>query len=261
MKSRFVCARINQIKQVINLWPIIKLNLFFNFYATFSPITHLLTKETLNTSEKMRKLKLLLCLTITTTFLLSCSKDDDGDVEKVIEMTIYPETGYSGYVMSEDVYGEFLCFSESDSNEKKVLTDGGGSLNNFDYEKGYEYKIRAKKTFLKNPPQDASSIRYDYIETLSQEKIITENSEQNIEIEVAPEKIGFIPRSGNEIEQALFVRKKGEDKMQPLLNIEGFDYEEGYKYRLSVKKVIQADPYSVRYILLEILSKKDSNGS
>ena len=44
--------------------------------------------------------------------------------------------------------------------------------------------------------------------------------------------------------------------MKPLLGIEGFNYEEGYKYKLTVKKIIQAEPYSVSYILVDMISKE-----
>ena len=42
-----------------------------------------------------------------------------------------------------------------------------------------------------------------------------------------------------------------------LTEIEGFNFEEGYEYVLNVKKVTLAEPYSVKYILLNILSKKE----
>lgn len=204
----------------------------------------------------MKKLNLLRCLILVTPLLFSCSKEDEGDIVKTVEMTIYPETGYGGYFISDNVYGEFLYFSDSGEKEKRLLTDGGASFDDFDYEKGYAYKLRATKVLLKDPPQDGSSVRYEYLETLSKEKVITQNSEQKTEIQVAPEKVGFIPRSEHKLEQALFVQETGEERRKPLLGIEGFDYEEGYSYTLSVKKVIYANPYSVEYILLDILSKE-----
>jgi len=205
----------------------------------------------------MRKLNLLLCF-MGIILISSCSNDDDngGDEQKTVEMTIYPETGYGGFVLSEDVYGEFLLFSESDNQEKRVLTNGGGIYDSLNYEKGYEYKIEARKTFLKNPPQDGSSITFEFIKTLSKEKVITENSEQQIEIEVGPDKVGFLLLSQSGIQQALLVKENREDSMKPLLGIEGFDHEEGFKYELSVKKVIQAEPYSLKYILVNIISKE-----
>ena len=204
----------------------------------------------------MRKLNLLLCF-LTITFLSSCSKDDDGDVQKIVEMTIYPETGFGGYLFSTDVYGEFLLFSESDNPEKRILTNGRNFSDNFNYEKGYEYRLEVKKTFLKNPPQDGSSIEYEYIKTISKKKVITQDSEQQIEMEVSPEKVGLITRSQNEIQQALFVKEKSETNFKPLLKIEDFNFEEGYKYKLNVKKVIEANPYSLKYILIDILSKEE----
>ncbi len=60
------------------------------------------------------------------------------------------------------------------------------------------------------------------------------------------------------------VRTASESAWQvlPLNGIEGFDYEEGYAYRLKVEKTHLANPpadaSNVRYKLLEILSKQAS---
>lgn len=95
----------------------------------------------------MKKLNLFLSLIFTITFLTNCSKDDDGDVQKIVEMTVYPETGFGGYFWATDVHVEFLLFSESDNQDIRLLTSGGSIYDNLDYEKGFEYKIKAKKTF------------------------------------------------------------------------------------------------------------------
>ena len=203
----------------------------------------------------MRKLNLFLSLIVTVTFLSSCLKDDFGDEQKIVEMTVYPETDYNVYFMS-DIYGEFLLFSESDNQEKRLLTSGESIYDNLEYEKGYEYKIEARKIFLKNPPQDGSSIEFEFIKTLSKKKVVTQNNEMQIEMEVGPTKVGFISLSQKEPQQGLLVKENGENKMKPLLGIEGFNYEEGYKYKLTVKKIIQAEPYSVSYILVDMISKE-----
>ncbi|MEO8254106.1 MAG: DUF4377 domain-containing protein, partial [Flavobacterium sp.] len=96
---------------------------------------------------------------------------------------------------------------------------------------------------------------YNYLETISKKKVITQNSEQQIEIDVAPKKVSFIAMSGNGIDKAFFIKENGEINSKPLLAIENFNYEEGNRYRLKVKKVIQAEPYAVKYILIEVLSK------
>lgn len=204
----------------------------------------------------MDKLSLFLSAVLAILFLSSCSNDDDKDVHKNIEMTIYSETGYDGYILSDNIYGEFLLFSEGNSNNQNVLTSVGVSFNDFEYQKGYEYKIKARKTTLANPPQDGSSVIYDYLETVSKEKVVIENSEQNIEMEVGSKKVGFIARSQNGLQEALFVKENEEQNSKPLVTIENFDYEEGNKYKLKVKKSIQAEPYAVKYTLIEVLSKE-----
>lgn len=45
-----------------------------------------------------------------------------------------------------------------------------GNIQNFDYQEGYNYKVKVQVTELENPPQDASSLVYTLIEILSKEK-------------------------------------------------------------------------------------------
>ena len=75
-------------------------------------------------------------------------------------------------------------------------------------------------------------------------------------MEVGPAKVGFISLSEDGIQQALFVKESGENNMKPLLSVEGFNYEEGYTYQLNVRKIIQAEPYSVKYVLVDIVSQE-----
>lgn len=207
----------------------------------------------------MSKLNLILSFVFTILFFSSCSNDEKEDVQKTIEMTIYSDTGFAGYIFSDNLSGdffEFLLFSEGDSNNQSVLTSGGTSFSDFDYKKGYEYKVKVRKTILANPPQDGSSVEYEYLETISKKKVVTENSEQQIEIEVGPKKVNFIAMLGNIIEKAFFIKENGVINSKPLLAIKNFDYEEGNRYKLKVKKVIQAEPYGVEYILIEVLLKQ-----
>lgn len=44
------------------------------------------------------------------------------------------------------------------------------SIIGFDYEPGYIYTIRVRKTTIPDPPQDSSSIRYELVQILSKEK-------------------------------------------------------------------------------------------
>lgn len=44
------------------------------------------------------------------------------------------------------------------------------SIIGFEYEPGYIYNIVVKKTTIPDPPQDASSIRYELVQIISKEK-------------------------------------------------------------------------------------------
>jgi hypothetical protein len=194
--------------------------------------------------------------------LISCFKNEKGDKEKTVVMTIYPETGYGTGIMS-DIWTQPLIFSESDDNRKRILVDIITDGFNFEYERGYIFTILAKKIWMHEPPQDVSSIKYSFISLISKKKVITKDSAENIELFVSSETVKFTPRYPSEYEtnespriyNALYVKKTGTYDWMALKNIEGFDFEEGYEYILNVKKMTQAEPYSIRYILLNIKSK------
>ncbi len=211
----------------------------------------------------MRKLKLFASAVILSVLLFSCLKEE-GDREEIIEMTIYPETGYGGSLMS-DVWTQPLLFSDSDDNRKQILTDIITENFDFNYERGYKYIFKVKKIRMQDPPQDVSSIKYVFIELLSKEKVILTDGEKDIELFVSSETVRFTPRYPSEFEDdetpkiydAMLVKETGTDNWMALPVIEGFDFEKGYEYIIDVKKITQAEPYSVKYVLLDILSKKE----
>jgi hypothetical protein len=208
-------------------------------------------------------LSISLAFVVSGLFLTGCLKDEEGDKEKIVEMTIYPETGYSGSLMS-DVWTQPLIFSDSDDNQKRMLVDIITEGFDLDYERGYKFILKVKKVWMHEPPQDASSVKYVFIELLSKEKVIIENSEENIELFVSSQTVRFTPKFPGEYEEselspkiynALHVKKTGTNEWMALTEIEGFDFEEGFEYVLNVRKMTQAEPYSVKYILLNIVSK------
>lgn len=218
----------------------------------------------------MRKLVFFSALVVFCLFLTSCLDDENEDKEEIIEMTIYPETGYGAGVMNSYLLTQPLMFSEGNDSRKQMLVDIITEGFDFDYERGYKFTLKVKKVWMHEPPQDVSSIKYVFIKLLSKEKVVTEDSETNIELFVSSKTIKFTPKYPSEyvedgspkIYDALRAKETGsDDTWMALTEIEGFDYEEGYEYVLNVKKVIQADPYSVKYVLLNILSKslKDNN--
>ena len=215
----------------------------------------------------MRKLNLFFGFIFINILFIGCTKDE-GDKEKIVEMTIYPETGYGASVMS-DIWTQPLIYSDNDENQEKMLVDIITEGFDFEYERGYEYKLRVKKIWMQEPPQDVSSIKYEFIEFLSKEKVIINDSEENINLFVSSKTVKFTPKYPSEYEDednmtpkiydALKVKTTDSNNWMALTEIEGFDYETGYEYELRVKKVTQAEPYSVKYVLLETISKEKKN--
>jgi len=211
----------------------------------------------------MRKIHLFIAFIVFGFFFSSCLKVEENDKEKIVEITIYPETGYGASIMS-DIWTQPLIFSDNDDNQKRLLVDIIFENLDLDYERGYKYTIQAKKVWMHEPPQDVSSIKYVYLKQLSKEKTITEDSEENFELFVSSKTVKFTPKYPGEYEgteaspkiyNALHTKKTGTDNWMAIVEIEGFDFEEGYEYLLNVKKTTQAEPYSTRFILIDIKSK------
>lgn len=211
----------------------------------------------------MKPLNLFLAVITYVFIFTSCLKEEENDKVKIVEVTIYPETGYGASVLS-DVWTQPLIFSDNDDNQRRILIDIIFDDLSLNYERGYKYTLKAKKVWMREPPQDVSSIKYIYLELLSKEKVIIEDSEENIDLFVSSKTVKFTPKYPNEYEgdestpkiyQALLVKKVDSDNWMAIIEINEFNFEEGFEYILSVKKVTQAEPYTIRYYLLDIKSK------
>lgn len=108
----------------------------------------------------MKKLHYFIAFVAFSFFFYSCLKDEENDKEKIVEITIYPETGYGASVLS-DVWTQPLIFSDNDDNQKRILVDIIFENLDLDYERGYQYTLKAKKVWMSEPPQDVSSIKYE----------------------------------------------------------------------------------------------------
>ncbi len=196
--------------------------------------------------------------------LNSCAKDDNEN-EKDVIVTIYEETGFGASVMST-VLTEPLMFSDTDNNEVRILMDiitEGLNLYN-DYERGYRYKYRARKIWMDPPPMDVSNIKYDILDLVSKEKIITQERVVDLTLDVSSSTIKFSPRfpyvyeddGSLKVYDALYVNIEGTNEWRGIIEIEGFEFEEGYEYKLKVQETIKVDPYSRSYSLVEVISKE-----
>lgn len=212
----------------------------------------------------MKKINIVVLLLVLG-FFIGCLNDDDQDKEKIVEMTIYPEIGYGGSVMS-DTYTEQMIFSESNDTNKRQLSDIITEGFDFDYKLGYDYTFKANKIWMSNPPQDVSSIRYEFIGPLNKQKAITEDREETLNLTVFPDFVKFHPRFSEtgdstdyKVYDALLCRDKINEKTFVLREVEGFDFEEGHSYELQVKRKVTANPYAERFILDRIINKVNDN--
>lgn len=212
----------------------------------------------------MRKLNLIAATIFLSILLFSCEKEAK-DSFKVVELTIYPETSYKGSVLS-DIWGDALVISDNEDAEKRLLDNITEGFDYNDYERGYQYIYKVKKVWMHNPPQDVSSIKYIFMEQLSKKKEVTENSEKDIQLYVLPQKVEYSPwivkkaiaDGTSQRYDALHARNEKTGEWMALLEIEGFDFENGYEYVINVRETTQADPYEKRYTLLDVVSKEES---
>lgn len=212
----------------------------------------------MNTRKTFGILFLFLC----TAGLVSCLNENETR-DKVEEMNaeVSAITSISGTLFTNDpIEGMLVQFGNS--NDFNFLNFSG--IDNFTYQRGNKYNLRIERTTLANPPADGSIYRYKLIEILSQQQ--GEGTRENIRLSVSAE-IGKykwgeitqdIPARGMKIQE----ETDNEWVVVPFNKIEGFQYEEGYNYKLSVEKITlsanqeQSSWQMTQYVLLDIISKK-----
>lgn len=110
------------------------------------------------------------------TVLTGCSNDDDD--EKILTMYVSAETGvYYGMTGVE----EGLLVRTSPSEDWYAMSMEG--IDDFDYEKGYAYKLLVGKNIVENPPQDGSSIIYRLVEIQERKQIISYDLPENFSLD------------------------------------------------------------------------------
>ncbi|MFS4494820.1 DUF4377 domain-containing protein [Maribacter sp. 2308TA10-17] len=113
------------------------------------------------------KNSILLCL-FTCIFFISCSDNNDSAIEEVL-LRINSYTVDCEGVQS----GKCLLIQEGDT----IGTDDWeyfyfeDSIEGFSFESGFVYEITVRKTSIKNPPVDGSSIQYSLVRIISKTEV------------------------------------------------------------------------------------------
>jgi hypothetical protein len=115
----------------------------------------------------MTRLKILLPVSISllTLLMVSCQDSGNKDWTEEVLMTVAPEFVDYHPIESNGVASDGLHVKEDNiSHWIKIPLD---AIENFDYEVGYEYRLKVLKTHLANPPADGSDVKYKLIEIIS----------------------------------------------------------------------------------------------
>ena len=137
-------------------------------------------------------------------------------------------------------------------------------IEGFEYEPGYEYELLIRETAVENPPAGGSSLQWTLIEVVSktpaQTAVAPETSDMPGRIVTAfvgPELVDCV---GVAPQQCLQYKTNPDDDYSLFYDsIDGFTFEPGYEYELSVLvEPVQnppADASALKYTLVEIISK------
>lgn len=114
----------------------------------------------MRTKEILGIMLLFLCISC----FMSCDKDDDN-VGEIVVISISPELVWVSSTSSIPAHLAMECTIEENNKKLHIAED---QIEGFEYNKGYEYKLKVRITPLENPATDGSTDRYELIEIISQ---------------------------------------------------------------------------------------------
>lgn len=167
----------------------------------------------------------ILTLLLAACVCTACDKDDEYEIR---EWTVASQLGIAH---GASTLQPVLLVKANDDTSWRAVYQG---IEGFDFEAGYEYRLRIKAEQLPDPPQDGSSIRYTLLEQISKTpatSVIPDQFFPVFTMEVAPQPMNYRGQ------RFLGVRfpESGLNEWQPWpFRIEGFEYEPGYIYRLRI---------------------------
>ena len=206
-------------------------------------------------------MKTKLFLSLFALFVLTCCLNDDTPEDKVETMNMaisamtyidspvmanYPIEGMRAKVGNDTDY-QFMAFNQ---------------IEGFTFKPGYAYELRVERTTLGNPPADACRYTYKLIDELLKHPV--ECTRETVRLYVSAEMGNYdwgIPQMDDA--HCMKIRESVNENWTnvPFNKIEGFTYEDGNAYELSVEKItLHAQPtddrcQTVQYVLQEIISQ------
>ena len=206
-------------------------------------------------------MKTKLFLSLFALFVLTGCLNDDTPEDKVETMNMaisamtyidspvmanYPIEGMRAKVGNDTDY-QFMAFNQ---------------IEGFTFKPGYAYELRVERTTLGNPPADACRYTYKLIDELLKHPV--ECTRETVRLYVSAE-MGNYDWGISQMDDAHCMKIRESVNVGwtnvPFNKIEGFTYEDGNAYELSVEKItLHAQPtddrcQTVQYVLQEIISQ------
>ena len=133
-------------------------------------------------------------------------------------------------------------------------------LANFNYQEGYRYRVLVQRTKRKNVPADASAYTYRVVR-VQQKRKMNDATVGRGRVLVVEVKESLVDCIGEVPMKCMQVKFPGKQEWNYFYSqIEGFTYEEGYRYKLKIRETdrvnVPADASSKRYELIRLLSKR-----
>lgn len=202
----------------------------------------------------------ILSLLVVGTVSVSCAKDEgDEKIEKInAEVSAYTN-GSSTDFFSDALTECMLVKLEGDDYYQGFYFS---EIDGFTFERGNYYKLRIKQITPAQPVMDGGAIRYELIEVLSKKEANYTKEDATLHVSAQlGEKI--IVQDAYKLRGIRIRAHENEDwSVVPFNCIDGFKYEEGYDYKLSVVKITLPDSgkpknsaLNVQYSLKEIITK------
>jgi len=201
------------------------------------------------------------------TLLFACNKDER---ETVILMTVDAETFWSSRISpgTGRTLIEYIRVKEVVSGD--IHNMYFSEIAGFEYEKGFEYLIKVKKTKIDNPPMDASSIAFSLIEIISKTKVGDSGNVVLLTVSAELEWGNHYAELSRPSPLFFLIKEVGVDEWEryPFLisNFISADYEHGFEYLIKVKKFPVEPPYQYdelnfslnhSYCFIEVISKTE----
>ena len=212
------------------------------------------------------KIRFLFCIILLATLFVGCKKDEK---ETVVLMTVDAETVWRLPLLSIGFPDEYMQVKEVISDEVSHMYFS--QIEGFNYEKGFEYLIKVKKTKIDNPPMDGYSISYSLIEVISKTEVGDNGIVVSLIVSAEVEWVYLYPEQSRPYPLFLLVKEADADEWEryPVKCISNFNYEFGFEYHLKVKKYSIEPPQEYKlygefdfilnhsYWLIEITSKTE----